>query len=47
MHLDDVPDDREPEAEPAGLARRSGVGLPEALEDERQEILARCRCRCR
>ena len=38
MHLDEMPDDREPEAEAAGLARRSGIRLAKALEDVRQEI---------
>ena len=40
MHFDEVAHDRQAEAEAAGLARRSGVGLPEPIEHERQEILA-------
>src|SRR5690606_23328470 len=33
VQLDEVPHDREPEAEPAVRARGGGVGLPEALEE--------------
>ena len=38
VQLDEVPHDREPEAEPAVHARGRAVGLPEALEDVRQEL---------
>src|SRR6185436_16410811 len=38
VHLDEVPRQREPDAEPAELARRAGVRLPEALEDVRQVL---------
>src|SRR6185503_2102356 len=37
MQLDDVAHDREPEAEPTFAARRGGIRLAEAIEDERQE----------
>src|SRR5688572_5431732 len=40
VHLDDVTDDGEAKAKPAGLARRAGVALAETFEHERQEILA-------
>ena len=38
VHLDDVPHDREPQTEPAGLAGGPSLALPEALEDIRQEV---------
>ena len=38
LELDQVPGDREAEAEPAALAADAGVGLPEALEDVRKEL---------
>ena len=38
VQLDDVADDRQAQAEAAGLARRAGVGLAEPLEHERQEL---------
>ncbi len=34
VQLDDVPDDREPEPEPAVRPRDAAVGLAEAIEDE-------------
>src|SRR6185503_20578431 len=37
VQLDDAADDREPDAEAALRARDRGVGLPELLEDVRQE----------
>src|SRR6185436_8784016 len=37
VELDDAADDREPDAEAALRARDRGVGLPELLEDVRQE----------
>ena len=47
VHLDQVADDREAEAETALGARARRVGLPEALEDVRQEggLDAAARCR--
>ena len=36
--LDEMSGDRQTEAEPAMLASRTTVGLPESIEDERQEL---------
>ncbi len=47
MHLDDVPDNRQTEAKTPGLARAARIGLPEALEDERQELVRDADARCR
>ena len=47
VQLDDVAHDREPEPEPAGLARRRRIGLAEPLEDVRQEIRRDADRRCR
>src|ERR1700751_5633541 len=38
MHLDQALDDREPESQTAVTAGGRWVGLPESIEDERQEI---------
>ena len=38
VHLDQVADDRQAQPEAAGLPRRAGVGLPEALEHVGQEV---------
>ena len=38
VQLDEVADDGEPEPEPAVLSRGAHVGLPESVEDERQEL---------
>ena len=38
VHLDDVADDRQPEPEAAGLARRAGLRLAEPLEHVGQEV---------
>ena len=38
VRLDEVPADREPQAEPAVRARERAVGLAEALEQVRQEL---------
>ena len=37
VQLDDVPHDRQPDAQPAVRARAGAVGLAEAVEDVRQE----------
>jgi hypothetical protein len=38
VQLDQVPRDREPQAEAAMCARRAGVALAETIEDIRQEL---------
>ena len=38
VQLDDVPDDREAETQPAVRPRDRAVALPETIEDERQEL---------
>ena len=47
VQLDEVADDREPEAESAVAPLRPGVPLAEALEDVGQEVGSDARCRCR
>src|SRR5205085_10460040 len=45
VQLDQVPDYREPEPEPAVASRRGRVGLTEAVEDVREKLRAHARAR--
>ena len=45
VQLDDVPDDREAEPEPAVRPRDAAVGLAEAIEEERAELRGEPRTR--
>ena len=47
VHFDDVPHDREAEAETAGFSRRPAVRLAKTFEDVGQEIRPDARRRCR